>query len=126
MNLLAVAGGGALGASLRYLIGVWITTDNHANWPWATLLVNVLGSAVLGGIAIYAVESGSVPTPVRLFLAVGLCGGFTTFSSFAYETADVAARGMPLRAGLYALVSVVLCLAAVLGGGAIGQLLARR
>jgi CrcB protein len=126
VNLLAVASGGALGASLRYLIGIWITTDNHANWPWATLSVNVLGSALLGGVAIYAVESGTVSTSLRLFLAVGLCGGFTTFSSFAYETADVAARGMPLRAGLYAMASVVLCIAAVLGGGAIGQLLARR
>jgi CrcB protein len=126
VNLLAVAGGGALGATLRYLVGLWFTTDNHANWPWATLSVNVAGSALLGAVAIYAIESGSVSTPMRLFLAVGLCGGFTTFSSFAYETLDVATRGMPLRAGGYALLSVTLCLVAVFAGGALGQMLARR
>jgi CrcB protein len=126
MNLLAVASGGALGAVLRYLVGVWVTTDNHANWPWATLTVNVLGSALLGAVAVYAVESGNLSTPTRLFLVVGLCGGFTTFSAFAYETADIAVRGMPMRAGVYAIASVVLCVAAVIAGGAVGQLLARR
>lgn len=126
MNLLAVAGGGALGATLRYLMGIWITADNHANWPWATLSVNVIGSALLGGVAVYAVESGTVSTSMRLFLAVGLCGGFTTFSSFAYETVDVAARGMPLKAVGYALTSVTLCLMAIVGGGALAQLLVRR
>lgn len=126
MNLLAVAAGGAIGASLRYTVGLWVTADHPAQWPGATLLVNVLGSAILGGVAVYAVESGTVSTPMRLFLAVGLCGGFTTFSSFAYETVDMATRGMPLRAAGYAALSVLLCMLAILGGGAVGQLLARR
>lgn len=126
MNLLAVAGGGALGASLRYLIGLWVVRGHLEAWPWATLAVNVLGSAVLGLVTVYATEAGALGQPARLFLTVGLCGGFTTFSTFAYETADFAARGLPGRAALYALLSVMLCVAAIVGGGAVGQLMARR
>lgn len=126
MNLLAVAGGGALGAALRYLLGVWVVRGHLEAWPWATLLVNVAGSAVLGGVTVYVTETGALSMPTRLFLTVGLCGGFTTFSTFAYETADFAARGFATRATVYALLSVTACVAAVIGGGAIGQLLARR
>lgn len=126
MNLLAVAGGGALGAALRYLLGIWVVRGHLEAWPWATLLVNVVGSALLGGVTIYVTETGALSVPARLFLTIGLCGGFTTFSTFAYETADFAARGLGGRAALYAVLSVTLCVSAVIGGGAVGQLLARR
>lgn len=126
MNLLAVAGGGALGAVLRYLLGVWVVRDHLAAWPWATLMVNVAGSALLGGVTIYVTETGALSVPARLFLTLGLCGGFTTFSTFAYETADFATRGLGGRAAMYATLSVTLCVAAIFAGGAVGQLLARR
>jgi CrcB protein len=126
VNLLAVAGGGAIGASLRYLLGLWVVRGHVDAYPWATLAANVLGSAILGGVTIYATEAAALSAPARLFLTVGLCGGFTTFSTFAYETADFAARGLPGRALAYALLSVTLCVAAIAGGGALGQALARR
>lgn len=121
MTAVAVALGGALGAMLRWGVGSWVVRSHPEAFPWATMGVNILGSALLGGITIWATETGGVSHATRLFLTVGLCGGFTTFSSFAYETADFAAQGLHGRAGLYAVLSVVLCVAAIFLGGAIAQ-----
>lgn len=124
-QLLAVALGGALGASLRYGVGLWIIPAHPAAWPFATLGINILGSALLGAITVFATETGQLSMAGRLFLTVGVCGGFTTFSTFAYETLDFAVRGLPLRAAGYAIASVVCCVAATFGGGAAGQWLAK-
>lgn len=124
-HLLAVALGGALGATMRYAVGLWIIPAHPSAWPLATLGVNIIGSALLGMITVFATETGQLSTSARLFLTIGLCGGFTTFSTFAYETLDFAVRGLPLRAAGYAIASVVCCVAAVFVGGAAGQWLAR-
>lgn len=121
MTAVAVALGGALGAVLRWGVGSWVVRSHAAAFPWATMGINILGSALLGGITVWATETGGVSPVMRLFLTVGLCGGFTTFSSFAYETADFAAQGLTARAGLYAVLSVGLCVAAVILGGALAQ-----
>ncbi|PKL93809.1 MAG: fluoride efflux transporter CrcB [Gemmatimonadetes bacterium HGW-Gemmatimonadetes-1] len=121
MTAVAVALGGALGAVLRWGVGSWVVRSHIAAFPWATMGVSIIGSALLGGITVWATETGGVSQELRLFLTVGLCGGFTTFSSFAYEAADFAAQGFTGRAGLYAVLSVVLCVAAVFGGGAVAQ-----
>ncbi len=126
MTALAVAGGGALGALLRWAVGTWVVRGHADAFPWATLAVNIIGSALLGGITVWATETGGFSQATRLFLTVGLCGGFTTFSTFAYETADFAARGLQGRAALYALLSVTLCVGAVIAGGAVGQAVAGR
>jgi CrcB protein len=122
---MAVALGGALGASIRYAIGLWIIPAHPGAWPLATLLINISGSALLGAITVFATETGQLSMAARLFLTIGVCGGFTTFSTFAYETLDFAVRGLPLRAAGYAAASVVCCVTATFGGGAAGQWLAR-
>lgn len=121
INALAVGLGGALGAMLRYGVGTWLPRTDLGTWPLATLGVNVVGSAILGVVIGHAEQGGSLPDAMRLFLTVGLCGGFTTFSSFAYETTELAARGQLGRSALYAVVSVVLCVLAV----GVGRVVAR-
>ncbi len=85
MNVLLVAVGGAIGATARYLAGLWIVARLGAGFPWGTFFVNVTGSFLIG-IILVLVEAGTLPAEARLFLAVGILGGYTTFSSFSYET----------------------------------------
>lgn len=84
-NWLLVALGGALGASARYGVSTWVQRMGSAALPWGTLAVNVLGCA-LAGAAVGWFERGESQPSVRLFLAVGLLGGFTTFSAFGVDT----------------------------------------
>jgi CrcB protein len=93
-------------------------------FPWGTLLVNILGSFVIGLFGALAARGGglTVAPDVRLFVTVGLCGGFTTFSSFSLQSLELFQAGEAIRAGAYILASVALCLAFVwlgdmLGGG---------
>jgi CrcB protein len=92
MNVLLVAAGGAIGAAARYLAGLWIAARFGAGFPWGTFFVNVTGSFVIG-IVLVLVEGGTLPAGARLFLAVGILGGYTTFSSFSYETLQLLAGG---------------------------------
>ncbi len=85
MSVLYVALGGAIGAAARYLAGLWIVARLGAGFPWGTFFVNVTGSFLIG-IILVLVEEGTLPAEARLFLAVGILGGYTTFSSFSYET----------------------------------------
>lgn len=82
-NFLLVGLGGAAGSMLRYAFSVWF---KHANFPLATFLVNIIGSFVIGLVFAYALRSESFATNWRLFLAAGICGGFTTFSAFSLES----------------------------------------
>ncbi|MFL1464183.1 fluoride efflux transporter FluC [Roseococcus sp. DSY-14] len=104
MNLLAVMAGGALGSAARWGVSLWLP------WPWATLLVNGLGSAAIGALAAQGVSG-----PARLFLVTGVLGGFTTFSAFSLETALLWERA-PWQAALYVAASLGLGL----GGFALG------
>jgi CrcB protein len=85
VNVLLVALGGAIGAAARYLVGIWLVARLGAGFPWGTFFVNVTGSFLIG-IVLHLVEQGTLPAGARLFLAVGILGGYTTFSSFSYET----------------------------------------
>jgi CrcB protein len=85
VNVLLVAAGGAIGAAARYLAGLWIAARLGASFPWGTFFVNVTGSFLIG-IVLVLVEGGTLPAEARLFLAVGILGGYTTFSTFSYET----------------------------------------
>jgi|SRR5215211_7875059 CrcB protein len=91
MNVLYVALGG-IGAAARYLAGLWIVARLGASFPWGTFFVNVTGSFLIG-IVLVLVEAGTLPAEVRLFLAVGVLGGYTTFSSFSYETLQLVNGG---------------------------------
>lgn len=116
LNCLAVGAGGFIGAVLRYLIGL---VPLKPDFPIKTLIVNIIGCFAIGIIAGLAERSLAENPRLVLFLKVGICGGFTTFSSFALETGDLLSGGRYAAACLYALASLVFGVAAVF----LGQLL---
>lgn len=116
----AVAAGGAAGSLLRYLIGVWAPRPHPSAFPVATLAINVMGSLALGWL-LRRLEPGAVASAttvapaLRAALTVGVCGGFTTFSTFSVEVVTLLQAGRPVRALLYVLVSVAAGVAAAWG-----------
>ena len=115
MNYLWVAIGSALGGMARYWCS-GISVRLFGEWfPWGTLIVNVLGSLVIGLVAALSAAHGPllIKPELRVFLMVGLCGGYTTFSSFSLQTFELIKEGEWLWAGANCVLSVALCLAAV-------------
>ena len=92
MNLLLVVLGGGIGAGSRYLLGGWLHGHLGNGFPWGTFAVNAMGSLMIGMVFGLA-QRGSLPPAATLFLAVGVLGGFTTFSAFSYETMRLLANG---------------------------------
>ena len=86
MEIISVAVGGALGAVCRYLLGNFISRASGSALPWGTFAINIIGCFCMGLLMTLIVERGMLPAAWRLFLCVGLLGGFTTFSSFGYES----------------------------------------
>lgn len=114
--VLLVASGGAIGSVARYLVGVLMTRAFGVNYPYGTLTVNVVGGFLIGlfiGIMARRLE-GSMD--LRLFVAVGIMGGFTTFSSFSLDVAVLWERGELSTALIYVLASVILSIAALFFG----------
>ena len=120
---LIVALGGAIGTVSRYAIAT-LTTPISQSLPWGTIVINILGSMLIGFFGTLTLAHGRYPVPetARLFVMVGFCGGFTTFSSFSLQTLDLLRAGAIGRAGINIAASVVLCLCAV----AIGHIVAAR
>ncbi|HET9948943.1 MAG TPA: fluoride efflux transporter CrcB [Longimicrobiales bacterium] len=113
---LAVALGGALGSVLRYWVGVALPrAAAAAAFPWATFAVNVSGSFALGFLARY-LDPPHGTQALFLALTVGLCGGFTTFSTFTFDVLAMLERGAALRAVFYVLASIVTAYAALAVG----------
>ena len=119
-----VALGGALGALARYGISGWVYDRLGENFPWGTLVVNLVGCLVLG-LVIRWLQVSAVAPEVRPFLTIGVLGAFTTFSTFSYETVALLQEGQWLRAGLYMGGSVVLGLIAMVAGMALATAFAR-
>ena len=116
-HLLLIAAGGAIGALLRHLFGLGALRLLGAGFPFGTLGVNVLGSFLMGGlIAWLAFRSESGGQAIRLFLATGVLGGFTTFSAFSLETILLWERGQTALAATYVASSVILSVAALVAG----------
>ncbi|HVB64196.1 MAG TPA: fluoride efflux transporter CrcB [Nitrolancea sp.] len=92
MNTLLVAIGGAIGAVGRYLIGGWVQSLAGTGFPLGTFFVNVTGSLIIG-VILGLVERGALSGQARLLLAVGLMGGYTTFSSFSYDNLGLLQAG---------------------------------
>ncbi len=111
---LLVAAGAAVGANARYWIGVAAKASTQI-WPWPTLLINFLGSIALGVFAALALAKGW-SDGWKLLIAVGFCGGFTTFSTFSFEVVDLFLRKEPATAIQYIAASVVLCIAGCWAG----------
>ncbi len=116
-----VAIGSAAGGLIRFLLGSLIQQRTGSTFPIGTLAINIGGSFVLGFILRYALGTPAVSAEVRAFLTAGFCGGFTTFSTFSYETAALIEDGDYHRAAWYVALSVLLSLAAVLLGGALAR-----
>jgi CrcB protein len=112
MNVLLVALGGALGAMARYGLGGWIHRY-VSTFPAGTLTINVLGCFVIGGVLYLTVDRPTLSPEARLFLAIGVLGGFTTFSTFGYETFEMLRDGAVVPALANAGASVGLGLLAV-------------
>ena len=110
-----IAGGSALGGMGRYWFSGVIARLFGESFPWGTILVNVTGSLVIGFFATVTGPDGRwlVGTTARQFVMIGICGGYTTFSSFSLQTLNLARGGEWLSAGGNVLLSVLLCLIAV-------------
>ena len=110
-----VALGGAIGSTARLWLGAHVAMLIGLTFPWGTILVNILGSLIIGFFATLTGPGGRVVVPVdaQAFVMVGLCGGFTTFSAFSLQTLELARDGRLLSAAANITLSVVLCLSAV-------------
>jgi len=120
----AVATGGALGSMARFWLTGAVANLTGPRFPWGTLLINILGSFVIGavaGLTLTPARMGIHPD-VRIFIMVGICGGFTTFSAFSLQTLELLQTGDVFPALLYIAGSVVLCLGFVWFGWWLGRL----
>ena len=117
----AIAIGAAVGGVSRYYLSAAVQHRMGSTFPWGTLVINVTGSLVLGFIMRYAISTPSVSVEMRALLTTGFCGGYTTFSTYSYETAALIEDGQLGRAGTYALASVLLALAGTFGGFALAR-----
>jgi len=111
-----VALGSGLGGAARLLLGGWVQDRFGSSFPLGTLVINISGSLLLGFLLHYALETPAIGADVRALLTTGLCGGYTTFSTFSYETVRLVEDGDYRRAALYVILSVGLALVAMACG----------
>lgn len=115
MTSVAVGVGGAAGAAARYLVAAAFAAAGAASFPWTTLVVNILGSFLLGVLAA-ALPRHTPPSAARAGLTVGFCGGFTTFSAFALDAVMLSRAGQTWHAGAYIASTLLLGLLAMTAG----------
>jgi CrcB protein len=116
-----VAIGSAIGGVSRFLLGSFIQQKAGVAFPIGTLVINITGSFLLGFLLRYALATTAISPEVRGLLTTGFCGGYTTFSTFTYETLGLLEEGEVLRASSYVLLSVIVALV----GAYLGVTLAR-
>lgn len=121
MNYLWIALGAIVGASARYFLSGFVARSYSATFPYGTLLINLTGSFVLGFFLIYSSERVLLDPRWRLLVAVGFCGSYTTFSSYAFESFALMEQGQWLMMSINILLSNAFCLAAVLAGAALAR-----
>ncbi len=115
-HLLLAAAGGAIGASLRYLTGLAAVRLLGTSFPWGTLVVNVAGSFAMGLLIAILARLSSGGDSLRVFVAVGILGGFTTFSAFSLDVVTLYERGQLAVAAGYVLTSVIVSIVALFAG----------
>ena len=121
-DLLLIACGGGVGAVFRFLLSRGVQSLFGFTFPYGTLLVNLIGAFLIGLLSVLLIErGGNLAQELRALLLIGLLGGFTTFSSFSYETLELWESRELLKAALYVLVSVAFCLIATWCGLTIGR-----
>lgn len=121
--VLAIAAGGAIGAVGRHYVGVYALKWLGTAFPYGTLVVNVVGSFLMGVLVASMTVKWNVGNELRAFLTVGLLGGFTTFSAFSSDFATLMERGETVLAAGYVTVSVALALAGMFAGMSLMRLL---
>ena len=119
-SYLLVMAGGAVGAALRFGFSRAVPVIAGV-WPWSTFAANVLGSLLMGVLAFWLVRKGAQGEQVRLLLGVGVLGGFTTFSAFSLEVAQMIESGQLTMAFGYAVASVLVALTALFAGLALAK-----
>ncbi|MEO6963803.1 MAG: fluoride efflux transporter CrcB [Puia sp.] len=120
MKLVFIIGvGGGIGSMLRYLAQVFVSRHLPLAFPWGTFLVNCTGCFLIGLLYAISAKHAWMTVEWRMLLITGLCGGYTTFSSYSYESISLFKQGAYSYFFLYTLLSVVLGLLATLGGAAI-------
>lgn len=122
-NYLWIALGAVVGASARYFLSTLIARDFASAFPYGTLLINITGSLVLGFFLVFSTDRVLLDPRWRLLIAVGFCGSYTTFSSYAFESFALMEQGQWLLSGINIVASNALCLAAVLVGAALARAL---
>jgi CrcB protein len=115
LDYILVIAGGALGTGARFWLSGFVAERGGEFFPLGTLVVNVTGSFAIGFIAAFTDPEGAflVSPRLRQFLIIGVCGGYTTFSSFSLQTLDLVRDGDWFKAGLNTMLSFVCCLVAV-------------
>jgi CrcB protein len=121
LQILAIAGGGALGALGRFWISTGVYHLLGRDFPWGTLAVNVVGSFLMGLLFVLFIERFAAGEEVRAAVLVGFLGAFTTFSTFSVETLTLIERGFVAKAFLNAGASVLVCLLACWVGFSLGR-----
>ncbi len=121
-NFVLVFLGGGLGSGVRYAISRWVGSNYVHLFPIATLISNVIACFILGLVIGLADQKQLLSSATRLFWTVGFCGGFSTFSTFSYETLALLQQGAQLTSFLYIFFSVSLCMAAVFMGQVVGRI----
>jgi CrcB protein len=122
-DIALVAAGGALGAAARWILGGWLAERFGPSFPWHTLVINITGALLLGLLMGASLDRGLVSPNWRVFLGTGVLGGYTTFSTLAYESVALLEQGAYVRAGLDMFGSGALGIVAALIGVAIGRAL---
>jgi CrcB protein len=124
LRVFLVGSGGFLGAILRYAVGGWVHNIlNNASFPYGTLVVNAMGCLLIGFLSGLAEDRSLFSPEVRLFLLIGILGGFTTFSAFAYETFSLSRDAENLAAAIYVFVQLTLGLLGVWFGNTLVRLM---
>lgn len=119
-----VGSGGFVGANARYWLGGWISERLGPSFPWQTIIINVTGSLIMG-VFMGLILTQNWSSNWRLFFAVGILGGYTTFSTFSYEGVDLLSKGLYLYSATYILGSAFLSLAAAWLGLILAGIIAR-
>ena len=122
-RLVLVGTGAFVGAILRYWLGLLVVERLGAAFPYGTLLINIAGSLVLGFVVVTTLDQTAISPSLYLVLGPGLCGGFTTFSTFAVEVLTLIEERAYLPATTYVAASVILSLLAALVGGWLARLI---
>jgi len=117
VRFLLICCGGAAGTGARYLLGGWIARTAGGSFPWSTLVINVSGSFAIGVIMAAALRTGAMSETTRIVLTTGVLGGFTTYSTFNYETLELVKQG----AWAWGVLNAAMTFAGCLAAGALGS-----